>query len=288
MATIWCVTEHRYLDQRMPRAVIEWLEQQGLPVRAVVADRETVRIDGHCVSSPWQALRAGDVVVSRARHPLALALLDAAGRLGADVVTPWAGVEAVRNKARCADLLAAHNLPTPATYLVAAPTALTGLDPSCFPLVLKPHLGDNATGVTVVHDAADLDAVANTDGLLLAQQWVDTGGWDVKLSVCGERVWAVRRRSPLSAGQASTDAADAMDVTPEHLWIARACRDTFGLPLCGVDLVMSERGPLIVDVNDFPNYTGVAEAPSAVGTLLAERLARVAGPLLPGAASCAS
>lgn len=282
MPTIWCLTESRYLHQRMPRAMIDWLVARGHEVEVVVADRETVRIDGRRIASPWQHLGDGDVVVSRARHPMALALLDAAGRLGAAVVTPWGGVEAVRNKARCADLLALHGVPTPETYLAADAAALADLDPACYPLVLKPHLGDNAAGVTVVHAPRDLHAVEN-DGLVVAQRWVDTGGWDLKLYVCDERVWAVRRPSPLGA---VADSAQPLAVTPELRQIARTCRDAFGLPLCGVDLVLSDRGPLVVDVNDFPNYTGVPDAAEAVGTLLTDRLG--AAPLLTGAGPCTS
>lgn len=275
MPTIWCLTETRYLRQRMPGAMIAWLRERGHDVRVVVADEQVVRVRGRTVDSPWQGLEEGDVVVARARHRLALALLDAAGRHRARVLTPWAGVAAVRNKARCADLLALHGLPTPETLLAAGPAALAGLDPSCFPLVLKPHLGDNAAGVVVVPTADALADLDWDDGLVLAQRWVDTGGWDVKVYVCGDDVWAVRRPSPLGSDHA-TGTAEPLPVDAELRWIARTCRDAFKLPLCGIDLVVSERGPLVVDVNDFPNYTGVAEAPGRLGALVGRSLERAA------------
>lgn len=274
MATIWCLTENRYLDQRMPGAALTWLEAHGYDVRVVVADRRTSRISRGRTSSPWDGLADGDVVVSRARHPLALALLDAASRRRVDVVTPWTGVEAVRNKARCADLLSWHGLPTPDTVIAADLAGLACLDPADYPLVLKPHLGDNATGLVVVRTPQELASAVWADDVALAQRWVETGGWDVKLYVCGERVWAVRRPSPLDGGGAPAGTAEPVAVTAELRWIARTCSVAFDLPLCGVDVVESPGGPLVVDVNDFPNYTGVDEAPAAVGTLLVERLDR--------------
>ncbi|MCQ0006965.1 hypothetical protein [Actinomadura madurae] len=64
-------------------------------------------------------------------------------------------------------------------------------------------------------------------------------------------------------------------VTEELRGFALACRDAFGLELYGVDVLPSPGGPLVVDVNDFPNYTGIAEAPDAVADLVESRLAEV-------------
>jgi ribosomal protein S6--L-glutamate ligase len=282
MPAIWCLTDERYLAQRMPGAAVDWLRARGHDVRVLVVDHETVRVDGARISSPWDAVAEGDLVVSRSRHPLALALLDAAGRRRARVVTPWAGVAAVRNKARCADLLALHGLPVPETHLAASVDALAGLDR--FPLVLKPHLGDNGDGVTLVRSPQDLRRLAWDDGLVLAQRWVDTGGWDVKLYVCGDRTWAVRRPSPLVAHPPGPPQPHPL--TAELRWIARTCRDAFELPLCGVDVAAAAEGALVVDVNDFPNYTGVAGAAEAVGRLLETWLAPEREPV--GGRRCAS
>jgi glutathione synthase/RimK-type ligase-like ATP-grasp enzyme len=57
--------------------------------------------------------------------------------------------------------------------------------------------------------------------------------------------------------------------------LARDCAATFELPLLGIDLVEGAHGPLIVDVNEFPNYTGVDEAPAAIGRLLLARSRRL-------------
>lgn len=276
LGAIWCITDRRYLSQRMPQAMIDALSSRDLELRLVVIDDETVRVRGGALKSPLEEIAPGDVVVSRSRHPFALTLLHCAGRLGCDVITPSLAVDTVRDKARGAAILAECGVPTPETLVAADVRAFAGLDPSWFPLVLKPHLGDNARGVTVVASAADLRRLEWRDGLVLAQRWIDAGGWDVKVYVCGDAVWAVRRPSPLTAPRRD-DVAVPVAVTPELGAIARACRDAFGLPLCGIDVVESGAGPLVVDVNDFPNYTGIAEAPKAVADLVEARL-RLAAP----------
>jgi glutathione synthase/RimK-type ligase-like ATP-grasp enzyme len=53
--------------------------------------------------------------------------------------------------------------------------------------------------------------------------------------------------------------------------LARSCAAAFDLSLLGVDVVEGPDGPLIVDVNEFPNYTGIVEAPEVIGRLLLSR-----------------
>jgi ribosomal protein S6--L-glutamate ligase len=59
-----------------------------------------------------------------------------------------------------------------------------------------------------------------------------------------------------------------VEVTPELERLARSCGDAFELELYGVDVLLSPRGPLVVDVNEFPNYTGVDDAPRAIAELV--------------------
>lgn len=267
---IWFLTDERYLRQRMPGAVVSWLRsQRSCEVRLIVVDRVRVHADGPTIEWPFDDIAADDIIVSRSRHPLALTLLHAASRRGYEVVTPWRAVDSVRDKARCVEILSEKGIPTPETFLVAEIADLASLPEHCFPLILKPYLGDNAEGVMVVSGPRALNDLRWDDGLVLAQRWAETGGWDVKLYICGDQFWAVKRRSPL-ADEVLDDSARLLPVDDELRFIARSCRDVFGLPLCGVDVLRSDDGPLVVDVNDFPNYTGVAEAVAAIGTFLAD------------------
>jgi ribosomal protein S6--L-glutamate ligase len=272
VTAIWFLTDQRYLEQRMPMSTVAWLRERGHEVRVLVAEHERVHVLARTVSSAWDRLDGSEVVVCRSRHPFALALLDVAGRRGAAVLTPWEAVSTIRDKARCAALLADHGVPAPETFLAATPAGLTDLGPERFPLVLKPHLGDNGDGVTVVAHPEELRRLSWDDDLVLAQRWIETGGWDVKVYVCGDQVWAVRRPSPLS--HHPSPIAFPQPVTPELRRIALTCRDAFELPLCGVDVAFAAEGPLVMDVNEFPNYTGVPDAPEAIGRLIEASLER--------------
>src|SRR4051794_11405350 len=137
-------------------------------------------------------------------------------------------------------------------------------------MVLKPVFGAGARGVRVVHGTLALE-MAGWDGTpVLAQAYVETGGVDTTLYVAGERVWAGRRPSPLLAPHAS---ARRIGLTRELRALAVACAERFGVGLLGVDVLETPSGPLVVDVDEFPDYTGIDEAPDVIADVLVEQLA---------------
>lgn len=266
-ATVWILTDRRYLTQRMPRAAAEWLARQA-PTSLVVAD------DDHAVAvlssfdpesaGPWAGLRQGDVVVVRSRHPFALTLLEVAEARGARTVDGAAAIARVRDKAHCTLALARRGLPVPQTFVAAGIADLRRVPASAYPLIVKPAHGDNAQGLRIVRRPRDLTALAHHDDLVLAQRYVDAGGIDLKVYVAGDTVWAVRGPSPLG----EDGPAEPAPVTETIARLVRECRDEFGLALFGIDVLDTREGPLIVDVNEFPNYTGIADAAEAVGALI--------------------
>jgi ribosomal protein S6--L-glutamate ligase len=262
---VWLLTDERYLEQRMPRALADELEHAGVPVRLVKADTVVAQIG----VDPWSELTEGDLLVARTRGSFGLTLLRAAERAeGVTVIPSWESVTHVRNKARAVDTLAARDIPMPRTLLAQSPATLKNLPPEEFPLLLKPHLGDNAGGIVLVRHPLELDDLTWREGLVVAQEFVDSGSVDLKLYGVGDQLWAVRRPSPLGRSSGPAPAPELVDVTPALEEIAFACRDAFGLELYGVDVLVSPRGPLVVDVNEFPNYTGVDEAAAAIAELV--------------------
>jgi glutathione synthase/RimK-type ligase-like ATP-grasp enzyme len=117
----------------------------------------------------------------------------------------------------------------------------------------------------MVRYPSELGSVSWEEDFVLAQEYVDAPGFDLKLYVAGETVWAIRPLSPLPPGR---DQPLPVPVTPAFHDLVRGCREEFGLILFGLDCMESTNGPVIVDVNEFPNYTGVEEAPAVIGQLL--------------------
>ncbi len=268
--TVWVLTDRRYLDQRMPAALIEWLRGEGCAPTIIVADDgarlcSVAPLTQSLVPSAWERLEPGDLVVTRSRDAFALALLEEAEARQARTLDGAQAVQRVRHKATCALGLARRGLPIPPTLLASGPDDLGGLPESAYPLVVKPVLGDNAQGVRILASRAELDSIEWDGQPLIAQAYVDAGGFDIKLYVAGEEIWATRRPGPLSD---LDDPVTRVAVTPALRRIAEGCQQEFGLTLFGVDVLESEDRLAIVDVNEFPNYTGVEEAPAAIGALV--------------------
>ena len=266
MTQVWVLTDERYLGQRMPRVLLDELRRRGVPTRTVVAERLVQGLGRPDEGlDPWRDLEPGDVVVARTRNRFALALLRGADRPGVTLLTPPGPIAAVRDKPHASQVLSAAGIPTPGTYLVDSPAALRRVPGERYPLLLKPHAGDNARGIVLVGSAGELDDLDWGDSMVLAQEYVESGAQDLKVYAVGDQVWAVRRPSPLSLpGRTVPQGVERVVVTDELRRIAQACRRAFSLDLFGIDVLETRAGPLVVDVNEFPNYTGVDEAPAAV------------------------
>jgi ribosomal protein S6--L-glutamate ligase len=268
---IWIVTDERYLRQRMPMALIDELARRDVLTKVVVAEETLTEVAAG--RPPMHDMKAGDVVLARTRHRYGLTLLRSAERAGLVSPVPWQAVHVARDKVRAAERLVDLAIPTPRTWVAPTPSSLAPLPRDAFPLLLKPRVGDNARGIVMVRAPRDLDDIAWDDGVAFAQSYEEVGGIDLKLYVIARRVWAVERPSPLLGTNAS-EVLSARVVQPDDLLhdLSMRCADGFGLPLCGIDIVLSKRGPLVVDVNEFPNYTGIPHAPAVAADFLAEHI----------------
>jgi ribosomal protein S6--L-glutamate ligase len=257
------LVEQRYLAHAQPAGAVAALRAAGHDVDLVVADRHVADLG---------APAGADVVLARGRSPALLSLLRAAEAAAVPVINRAAAIAAVVDKAGMGAALAADGVPVPRSWVGPVDVLATWADLS-FPLVLKPVCGDNARGLVVVSSRPELAAVPWPEQVALAQSYHRGDGMDLKLYVAGEHVWAVRRPSPIAAdgtpGPVPT-AGDPVPVPPVTAELARRCGDVFGLRLFGVDCVDAGSGPLVVEVNDFPNYRGAPGASEAIADLVAE------------------
>jgi ribosomal protein S6--L-glutamate ligase len=213
-----------------------------------------------------------ELVVVRGRSTAALFAAACAEAARLPTLNSPTATERVRNKAAMAVALAAAGVPSPAT-LVGSPAALAAeITPDEYPVVLKPVFGDNGHGLRLVGGQRELRDVRWPEPVALAQRYLPSDGNDLKLYVIGQRVFAVRKPSsfrpgPHAGGEAPAGAAPVA-VTLAMRELALRCGRVFGLELFGVDCIEAPGGPWVIEVNEFPNYTGVARA----NELLAEHV----------------
>ena len=235
-----------------------------------------LRRRGHEVSESIPDLDACDVdlvpehdlYVLKARSPLAVSVATVLQRGGARVVNAPAACSLLLDKIVATSILRRGGVPTPRTWAVTDPGALqTGAFADRLPLILKPFDGIASRGLQLVVDRKGLAALGPWTGPMLAQEFVDGCRYRHKVHVVGERVFATRKVFSLGG-----DPDDGTVVEPgeEVASIARRCGRLFGLMFYGLDVLIGREGPVVVDLNSFPGYGGVREAPEALADHIEE------------------
>ncbi len=134
-----------------------------------------------------------------------------------------------------------------------------------WPLVVKSRTSSRGDLVTLVRDLRGLlDLVPEWgDEPVVAQEFVDNDGFDIKCWVIGGELSAARRPGALEVLDKSSDVAlDPDQVPAEWSDVALRAGAALGLNLFGVDLLVTDRGPVVIDVNAFPGFRG-AHQPAA-------------------------
>jgi ribosomal protein S6--L-glutamate ligase len=260
------IAEERYLTQREPSALLAALRRRGL--EPLVVDP----CDGRGAAS----LRDVKVAVARGRSPELLALLAALEARGVVTLNRSAAIAGVVDKEIMARRLEAAGLPVPPTIAGSPAEIARACAAGPFPLVVKPALGDNARGVVIVSDRAALEALPHEERVL-AQPFVEGDGRDLKLYVAAGEVWAARKASPVLDAGWKQRPAEPLAATPAMRALALACGALFGLDAFGVDCVLTPAGPVVIEVNDFPNYSGLPQADDHLARLVDERLRAIGG-----------
>ncbi len=205
---------------------------------------------------------------------------------------PSDAVLRARDKLRCLQILAAEGLDMPVTVFGDNPDdtndvlAMLG-DP---PHVIKLNEGSQGTGVVLAEKrSASQSVVEAFRGLyanFLVQEFIgEANGSDLRCLVVGDKVVAAMQRDA-SAGEFRANlhrggqARKAILSTEERRIAVRAAQ-ALGLGVAGVDLLRSNRGPLLLEVNASPGLEGIEAATGVdVAGAIIELLQAQAGPRL--------
>ncbi len=137
------------------------------------------------------------------------------------------------------------------------------------PLVVKLLEGTQGIGVVLgeTRKAAEsvIEAFRGLKANILVQEFIsEAGGSDLRCLVVGGRVVAAMKRSGKEGEFRSNlhrgGSARLVRITPEERSTAVRAASIMGLNLAGVDLLRSERGPLVMEVNSSPGLEGIEKA----------------------------
>ncbi|NLE84847.1 MAG: 30S ribosomal protein S6--L-glutamate ligase [Myxococcales bacterium] len=176
-----------------------------------------------------------------------------------------------RDKLRALQLLSRHGIGLPVTSFARSPKDIAGLIDVVggAPLVVKLLEGTQGVGVVLAetNKAAEsvIAAFRQLDANILVQEFIkEAHGEDVRAFVIGDKVVAamLRRaqdgefRSNLHRG----GKAELTKLSPEERSTAIRSARALGLRVCGVDLLRSNHGPVVMEVNSSPGLEGIENA----------------------------
>ncbi|MHB9856841.1 ATP-grasp domain-containing protein [Streptomyces sp. YIM S03343] len=263
------LVEEQYRHDGMPveviRRLISWGNKVDIlrPGSSLVPVSEAVRKGSH---DAW--------VLKTVSGGPGLTLLEAAAAVGLTTVNDARAIRGVRDKALAAAIGRNHGLPVPMTYAVTHWETLAEVPEADYPLVVKPANGSSGRGVHLVSSPIRLKetgAKLAGEGVLIAQPYVPNSGTDLKVYCVGGELWATERCSPLHPRR--TVPERRVELSREVARIAAEVGQVYGLDLYGVDVLLGPEGPMVVDVNDFPSFRQVPDAPARVARAIL-RLAR--------------
>jgi len=200
-----------------------------------------------------------------------------------------------RDKLRCLQLLSRKGVGLPVTGFAHSTKDVSGLLEIVggAPLVIKLLEGTQGIGVVLAETqkAAEsvIEAFRGLDANILVQEFIkEAGGTDIRCFVVGDRVVAAMKRSG-GPGEFRSNLhrggnAEKVKLTPEERSTAVRSAREMGLRVAGVDLLRSNHGPLVMEVNSSPGLEGIEKATGIdVAGKIIEYLEKHAKPRTPNA-----
>jgi ribosomal protein S6--L-glutamate ligase len=190
---------------------------------------------------------------------------------GVPVVNGADAIAQSRDKLRCLQLLAAQGVDIPRTVLARGASDVDVLleQVGGLPAILKLIQGTQGVGVMIAHSRAEVESFLSTlwdlGQEILLQEFVhESKGRDVRALVVGERVVAAMRRQA-RAGEFRSNihrgaSGAAIELEPAFAAAAVRAAQVLGLDVAGVDLLESEAGPKVMEVNSSPGFEGLERA----------------------------
>ena len=200
--------------------------------------------------------------------------------IGTPVVNQARAIAAARHKFHSLRILAQHDLPIPSSLTVGSAAFLEGAvaEMGNYPFILKPFHGTHGTGVMLLDTPTSLtsavDALCDLHEDYVIQPFIaEAGGVDIRvLVVGGKAIAAMKRSAPVGEFRANVHrgaSGEAVSLPDEYTNIAIKAADVLELEVAGVDLLQTNAGPVVLEVNPSP---GFEELESVTGINIADAI----------------
>ncbi|MDP5253276.1 MULTISPECIES: 30S ribosomal protein S6--L-glutamate ligase [unclassified Vibrio] len=191
--------------------------------------------------------------------------------MGTFCVNESVAISRSRDKLRSLQLLSRKGIGLPRTGFAHHPDNIPDLirNVGGAPVVIKLLEGTQGIGVVLAetNQAAEsvIEAFMGMKANILVQEFIaEAKGADIRCFVVGNKVIAAMKRQAKEGEFRSNlhrgGQANLIKLTKEERATALSAAKVMGLNLCGVDILQSERGPVVMEVNSSPGLEGIEQA----------------------------
>ena len=233
----------------------------------IASHRPTVRYNG-------ETLQGYDAVIPRIGASIThygLAVLRQFEMSGVWPLNESVAIGRSRDKLRSMQILAKYGIGLPLTAFAHDPKQTDQVIKAVNgpPVVIKLLEGTQGIGVVLAETekgaASIIEAFRGANVNILVQEFIkEAGGADIRCLVIGGKVVAAMKRQGAEGEFRSNlhrgGSAQLIKITPEERSTAVRAAKHMGLNVCGVDLLRSNHGPVIMEVNSSPGLEGIENA----------------------------
>ncbi len=258
------------------RRLVEAAEERGHELHVLNTLRCTVHIASHR-PQVWyngEPCEGFDAVIPRIGASITsygLSILRQFEMRGVWPLNESVAIGRSRDKLRSMQILAKHGLGLPLTAFAHDPKQAEEIIRSVNgpPVVIKLLEGTQGIGVVLAETMSSaksvIEAFRGANVSILVQEFIkEAGGTDIRALVIGGKVVAAMKRTGAADDFRSNlhrgGSAQLIKITPEERSTAVRAAKRMGLNVCGVDMLRSNHGPVIMEVNSSPGLEGIENA----------------------------
>lgn len=176
-----------------------------------------------------------------------------------------------RDKLHSLQIMGDSDLPIPNTTVVNTPEEIwNAIDiAGGLPVIIKVIRGTQGRGVFLATESHTVESILHSirgvkEQMLIQEFIKEARGTDIRVIVVGNRCVASMQRTA-AAGEFRSNLHRGGTASPIKLdrdtrILASRAAQVHGLGVAGVDLVLSKRGPLLLEVNSSPGLEGIERA----------------------------
>lgn len=191
--------------------------------------------------------------------------------MGVYVLNSSTAITKSRDKLRAMQLLSGSGIGLPVTGFANSPDDVKEVIKLVggAPLVVKILEGTQGLGVVLAEtqQAAEsvIEGFMSIKANILVQEYIkEAEGADIRCLVIGKKVVAaMKRQAPLGEFRSNLHrggSAKLIKITPEERSIAVRAAQVMNLNVAGVDILRSNHGPVVIEVNSSPGLEGIESA----------------------------